>query len=296
MYKENRDFIIFFPHYKKRVKMKKTLLAGVVGFPLYHTKSPLIHNYWLNKYNIKGYYIPLEVKPNNLKDSLQSLINLGFKGVNITIPHKVNVLSFADTITDRAAIIGAANTLFFNSDGKIRADNTDSFGFIKSIYDKYPNTNFKEEKAIVFGAGGASRAVIHSLLSEGISEVYLINRTKEKAKGVAEELGARVKVLDWNVNSKLFKDISIVINSTSLGMKGNSSFHHNIEDLKKNSLLVDLIYDPQETSFLKKGKELGYKTLNGIGMLMNQAKPGFEGWFGVKPNIDEKLKKIILNG
>lgn len=275
--------------------MKKFLLTGVIGFPLSHTKSPIIHNYWLKKYNIKGYYIPIEIKPDNLKQGIQSLINLGFKGINITIPHKVNVLSLADTITDRAAIIGAANTLFFNSDGKIRADNTDSFGFIKSIYDKYPDINFKDEKALVFGAGGASRAIIHSLLNEGVSEVFLINRTKEKAISVSEQLGARVKVLDWNVNSKLFKNVSFVINTTSLGMKGNPSFHHNIEDVKKNSLLIDLIYDPQETNFLKKGKELGHRTLNGIGMLINQAKPGFEGWFGIKPNIDENLKKMILN-
>ena len=273
--------------------MSNFLLAGVIGYPLFHTKSPILHNYWLNKYQINGYYIPIEIEPKNLKKGIESLINLGFKGVNITIPHKINILSYADTITDRAAIIGAANTLLFNQDGKIRADNTDGFGFIKSIYDKFPKIKFKNEQAVVFGAGGASRSIIYSLLAEGITKVFLINRTKEKAISISEQLGARVKVLDWNTDIQIFKDVSIVVNTTSLGMKNNISFHHKIDCLKKEALFIDLIYNPLETDFLRMGKELGHKTLNGVGMLINQAIPGFEGWFGKKPEIDKNCENLI---
>ena len=275
--------------------MDKFLLAGVIGHPLYHTKSPILHNYWLNKYDIKGYYIPLEIEPKNLKKGIESLLNLGFKGINVTIPHKVNILSYVDTITDRAAIIGAANTLFFNSNGKIRADNTDGYGFIKSIYDKFPTLEIKNKQAVVFGAGGAARAIIYSLLSEGITKVFLVNRTKQKATSISEQLGARVKVLDWNVDTKLFAETSIIVNTTSLGMKNNIPFFHKIEIAEKNALFIDIIYDPLETDFLKMGRKLGYNILNGSGMLINQAIPGFEGWFGKKPEIDENCEKLILN-
>ena len=269
-------------------------LAGVIGYPLKHSKSPILHKYWLEKYQINGYYIPIELSTSNFKDGILALVKLGFRGVNITIPHKVHVLELADSITDRAAIIGAANTLYFSASGKITADNTDGFGFIKNIYDWYPYWKPKGSKAIIFGAGGASRAIIVSLLESGVDRVIILNRTRVKAQSLAESLGARVQVVDWNVDMEILRDAGLIVNTTSLGMIGQSEFSHQLDPVNKSCIAVDLVYNPIETGFLKQAKKLGLRTVDGIGMLINQAVPGFEGWFGKKPAITTDIRQLLL--
>ena len=274
--------------------MKKPLLAGVIGNPIWQSKSPKLHNYWLKLYKIDGYYIPIHVETYSLKKSIKALIALGFRGVNVTIPYKTTILSLADTITDRAAVIGAANTLYFNSDGKITADNTDGYGFKKNIYHYYPSWEPKSGPAVVLGAGGASKAIIYTLLSEGVPKVKLLNRTKSKANAIAESFGNKVDVIDWYANDEALKDAVVVVNTTSLGMIGQPELKLNLKNIASNALVTDIVYTPINTSLLKTAKEHGYNTVDGLGMLLYQAELGFKNWFNHKPEVTDKLKAILL--
>ena len=272
----------------------KPMLAGVIGNPILHSKSPKLHNFWLRKYNINGYYIPMQVEPKNLTKTVDSLILLGFRGINVTIPHKTAILSVADTITDRASIIGAANTLYFNSDGKITADNTDGYGFKQNIYSKFPSWNPKNGPVVVIGAGGAAKAVVHTLLSEGASKVKLLNRTKSKATALAETLGNKVEVIDWYAIEDALQGAHTVVNTTCLGMVGQPKLNLNLQNVVAPALIIDLVYNPLETDMLKKAKELGHNTVDGIGMLLYQAELGFTNWFNRKPEIDVDLKEFMM--
>ena len=200
------------------INQKKVLLAGVIGSPISHSKSPNLHNYWLKNYNINGFYIPMDVEPQNLRQSIESLIVLGFRGINVTIPHKSTVLSIADTITDRAAVIGAANTLYFSQNGKITADNTDGYGFKKNLHSNYSDWSPTQGHAVVYGAGGAAKAIIYTLLAEGVPKVKLLNRTKVKAETLADWFGNKVEVVDWYASSEALQGAYTVVNTTSLGM------------------------------------------------------------------------------
>ena len=270
-------------------------LAGVIGHPISHSKSPKLHNYWLSKYNINGYYIPLSITTEKLKSSITSLIDLGFKGVNITIPHKTNVLSIADSVTDRASLIGAANTLYFSKSGKVHADNTDGYGFIQNIRDQIPDYDFYDKTAIIYGAGGSARAIASALISNGIKEIGITNRTRSKAQIISENLGAKVAVVDWRTAPETIASADIIINTTSMGMVGQPDFSQPISRAKKTALVVDIVYNPIVTSFLKQAKQLKLKTVGGVGMLINQAVPGFEHWFQKTPVIDDDIRRLIID-
>ena len=269
-------------------------LAGVIGHPISHSKSPKLHNYWLSKYEIKGFYIPFSVTTEKLQSSIQSLIDLGFNGVNVTIPHKTNVLSFADSITDRAALIGAANTLYFSKTGKIHADNTDGYGFIQNIIDVMPDFEFYDKTALIYGAGGSARAIASALISNGIKEVGITNRTRAKAQIISENLGAKAIVVDWRSAPEMITNADIIINATSMGMIGQPVFSQPISRAKKTALVVDIVYNPMVTDLLKEAKRLKLKTVGGIGMLINQAVPAFEHWFQKKPIIDDEIKRFLI--
>ena len=269
-------------------------LAGVIGNPIAHSKSPKLHNYWLSKYKINGFYIPFSVTTENLETSIKSLMALGFSGVNVTIPHKTNVLSFADSITDRASLIGAANTLYFSKSGKIHADNTDGYGFIQNIIDEIPDYDFYDKTALIYGAGGSARAIASALLSTGVKEVGITNRTRSKAQIISENLGAKVSVVDWRSAPDTITKVDIIINATSMGMVGQPDFSQPISRAKKTALVVDIVYNPLVTELIKEAKKLKLKTVGGIGMLINQAVPGFEHWFQKKPQIDEKIRRFIV--
>ena len=269
-------------------------LAGVIGNPIAHSKSPKLHNYWLSKYNINGFYIPFSVTTEKLETSIRSLMELGFSGVNVTIPHKTNVLSFADSITDRAALIGAANTLYFSKSGKIHADNTDGYGFIQNIIDEIPEYDFYDKTALIYGAGGSARAIASALLSNGVKEVGITNRTRSKAQIISENLGAKVSVVDWRAAPDTITKVDIIINATSMGMVGQPEFSQPISRAKKTALVVDIVYNPLITGLIKEAKKMKLKTVGGIGMLINQAVPGFEHWFQKKPQIDNEIRRFIV--
>ena len=278
----------------KNITESAPYLAGVIGHPISHSKSPKLHNYWLSKYNINGFYIPFSVTTEKLQSAIKSLIDLGFNGVNVTIPHKTNVLSLADSITDRAALIGAANTLYFSKSGKVHADNTDGYGFIQNIIDEIPEYDFYDKTVLIYGAGGSARAIASALISNGVKEVGITNRTRSKAQIISENLGAKVSVVDWRTAPETVGRADIIVNSTSMGMIGQPDFSQPISRAKKTALVVDIVYNPLVTALLGEAKKLNLKHIGGIGMLINQAVPGFEHWFQKTPVIDDEIRKFVI--
>ena len=270
-------------------------VAAVLGHPINHSKSPKLHNYWLSLFNIGGYYIPLDIDPRNFENSIRALIDLGFVGANVTIPYKEKVLKIADKISDRAAIIGAANTLTFLQDGRIYADNTDGYGFLQNIKCKYNNWSAGEGTSVVFGAGGASRAILGALIEDGANEVILANRTRSRADQLRSDFGAKIKVVDWTKVQNYLSDASTVINATSLGMDGKEELPIPLQGLRKNTLVTDIVYTPLNTPLLENAGKRGCRTVDGLGMLIHQAIPGFERWFGVKPDVSENLRELLIS-
>lgn len=276
------------------MSLDKIPLAGVIGSPVAHSRSPLIHGHWLQKYGINGRYIPLHVETDDLSDVLKSLPKMGFRGVNITLPHKVAALQIADQASDRATLIGAANTISFRPDGKIHADNTDGYGFIASLKQGAPEWDPAGGPALVFGAGGASRAVISSLLESGAPEVILSNRTRHNADQLKSEFGARVRVVEWVQAGNVVEEATTIVNTTSLGMQGNAEFRVPLDGLVAGSVVTDIVYQPLRTNFLKTAEEAGCVTVDGLGMLLHQAVPGFERWFGQLPEVDLETRSAAL--
>ena len=270
-------------------------VAAVLGHPVNHSKSPKLHNYWLSSFNIDGYYIPLDIDPRNFENSIRALSDLGFVGANVTIPYKEKVLKIADKISDRAAIIGAANTLTFLQDGTIYADNTDGYGFLQNIKCKYNDWTAGEGTSVVFGAGGASRAILGALIEDGANEVILANRTRSRADQLRSDFGAKIKVVDWMKVQNYLSDASTVINATSLGMDGKAELPIPLQGLKKNTLVTDIVYTPLNTPLLENAAKRGCRTVDGLGMLIHQAIPGFERWFGMKPDVSENLRKLLIS-
>ncbi len=272
----------------------KIPLAAVIGSPIAHSRSPALHVHWLKRYGIRGYYVPLDVAQRDLAAVIQEMPNMGFVGANVTIPHKETVLALADIITDRAALIGAANTLIFRQDGKIHADNTDGYGFIENLRQGAPDWDPKSGPAAVFGAGGAARAVLASLLDVGAPEVRLSNRTRARADALKAEFGTKIQVFDWVKAGNMLDQATVVVNSTSLGMDGKPELRVPLDALSPKAIVTDLVYTPLETGLLRYAREFGCTTVDGLGMLIYQAAPAFERWFGVRPDIDEETRRVVL--
>lgn len=269
-------------------------LAGVIGAPIAHSKSPLLHGHWLKTYSLRGFYIPIEVSADNLAQVLHALPKAGFVGVNITIPHKLAVLEIADLVTDRATLIGAANTLIFRKDGKIHADNTDGYGFIENLRQNAPDWNPAAGPAAVLGAGGAARAVIASLLDVGVPQIMISNRTRITAEALQHDFGKRLRVVDWVQAGNMLEDAATVVNTTSLGMVGKPELRVPLDGLQKGALVTDLVYAPLQTRLLRVAQEMGCVTVDGLGMLLHQAVPGFERWFGQRPVVDAATRAAVL--
>lgn len=272
----------------------KIPLAAVIGSPIAHSRSPALHAYWLKRYGIRGYYVPLDVAQIDLAAVIQEMPNMGFIGANVTIPHKETVLGLADIVTDRAALIGAANTLIFRQDGKIHADNTDGYGFIENLRQGAPHWDPKSGPAAVFGAGGAARAVLASLLDVGVPEVRLSNRTRARADALKAEFGTRVQVYDWVKAGNMLDQAAVVVNATSLGMDGKPDLRVPLDALSESAVVTDLVYTPLQTGLLRHASQLGCTTVDGLGMLIYQAAPAFERWFGVRPDIDDETRRVVL--
>ena len=269
-------------------------LAAVLGNPISHSKSPRMHNYWLKKNKLNGFYIPIKVELEDFEQTIRALVNMGFSGVNVTIPHKLSALKIADESSSTAQYIGAANTLTFINKNKIYADNSDAYGFINNIKCKYPDWNPKKGTSVVLGAGGASRAVIAALLSEGSKKIIVLNRTIEKAEALKKYYGNKITVESWKNINEVVASSSNIINTTSLGMNNESLIAINPNAIPGTALVSDLVYTPLETNLLKMAKNRGSRTVDGLGMLIHQGIPGFEAWFGQKPLVTEELRKILI--
>lgn len=272
----------------------KIPLAGVIGSPVAHSRSPALHTHWLKKNGIRGHYVPLDIAQKDLRQALDIMPKIGFVGVNVTIPHKETVLAMADVVTDRAALIGAANTLIFRNDGKIHADNTDGYGFVENLRSNAPDWDPKSGPAVVFGAGGAARAVLAALLDIGVSEIRLSNRTRGRAEALRHEFGGKLRVFDWVQAGNMLDQAATVVNATSLGMQGKSEFRVPLDGLSPRATVTDLVYTPLETGFLSQARSAGCTVVDGLGMLLYQAAPAFERWFGIRPVVDSETRNIVL--
>ncbi len=268
-------------------------LAGVIGMPIAHSRSPRLHGHWLARYGLPGHYVPIPVMPEHLAEVLRILPRAGFVGANVTIPHKEAVLTLADTVTDRAALIGAANTLIFRPDGKIHADNTDGYGFIANLRQNEPDWQPDLGPAAVIGAGGAARAVVASLLDSGVKELRIANRTRLRAEQIKAEFGARLVVYDWAQVGNMLEGASTVVNATSLGMDGNSRCGCRWTRCRPCLGHRPGLY-PADDPLPDRGAGRGCRVVDGLGMLLHQAAPGFERWFGQRPDVDDEARRVAL--
>lgn len=270
-------------------------LAGVIGSPIAHSRSPALHGYWLKRYGLKGHYVPLDIAQADLRDALRMMPKMGFVGCNVTIPHKEAILQIADVVTDRAALIGAANTLIFRKDGKIHADNTDGAGFIANLRQNAPLWKPASGPAVVFGAGGAARAVIAALIEVGVPEIRLTNRTRARAEAIKADFGAKITVQEWVQAPAMLQGAVTVVNTTALGMTGKSDFNVPLDTLPHTALVTDIVYTPLMTQFMIAAQDRGCTVVDGLGMLLHQAAPGFERWFGQRPEVDDATRAAVLS-
>lgn len=269
-------------------------LAGVIGHPVAHSRSPRLFRHWLNAHGIAGYYIPMDVSGENLAQVIRTLPSMGFVGVNVTIPHKEAVLALADQITDRATLIGAANTLIFRPDGRIHADNTDGYGFMENLRRGAPDWDPGAGPAAVLGAGGAARAVVAALIDAGVPEIILTNRTRVRADKLKEDFGQRIRVVDWVQAGNIIEEAHLVVNTTSLGMIGKPELRVPLDGLRPGAVVTDLVYAPLKTRLLQEAEAAGCTVVDGLGMLLHQAVPGFERWFGIRPEVDTATRAAAL--
>ncbi|NOC84686.1 MULTISPECIES: shikimate dehydrogenase [unclassified Ruegeria] len=269
-------------------------LAGVIGHPIGHSRSPKLHGHWLKTYGLAGHYIPMDVAPADLETVLRTLPRAGFVGANVTVPHKEAALKIADHASDRATVIGAANTLVFREDGSIHADNTDGYGFMENLRTGAPDWNAKDGPAVVFGAGGAARAVLQALSDAGVPEILLTNRTRARADHLKEEFGQRIRVVDWVQAGNVIENAELVVNTTSLGMQGQPELRVPLDGLQPGAVVTDLVYAPLKTRLLQTAEQAGCTAVDGLGMLLHQAVPGFERWFGVRPEVDADARAAAM--
>ncbi len=269
-------------------------LAGVIGHPVAHSRSPKLHGHWLKTYGLAGHYVPMDVAPADLETVLRTLPKAGFVGANVTVPHKESALRIADHVSDRASVIGAANTLVFRADGSIHADNTDGYGFMENLRSGAPDWNAKDGPAVVFGAGGASRAILSALADAGVPEIILSNRTRARADHLKDEFGQRITVVDWVQAGNVIENAELVVNTTSLGMQGQPELRVPLDGLQPGTVVTDLVYTPLKTGLLQQAEQAGCTVVDGLGMLLHQAVPGFERWFGTRPEVTEATRAAAL--
>ena len=278
----------------KNGRPKKPLLAGVIGYPIGHSRSPAVHGYWIRQLGLRAYYVPMEVTRVDFPDVLRSLVKMGFRGVNITVPHKETALQRSDFVSDQAALIGAVNTLTISSEGKIHGDNTDAYGFLQNLRDAKPDWSAKDGPILVLGAGGGARGVIFALISDGAEKIHIVNRTRERAERLKSDFGYRVTTHDFSSIRSLVPNVGTIINTTSLGMDGKPSLTFPYEQLTAGTVVTDLVYTPLNTMFLKEAQAQGCLVVDGLGMLLHQAAASFYHWFGTQPAVDANVRRAAL--
>lgn len=272
---------------------QRFVLAGVMGWPVAHTRSPVIHNHWIAKHGLKGAYVQLPVQPDRLEAAIRGLPALGFAGCNITVPHKVNAMQLMDELHPQAARIAAINTVVVQPDGRLLGVNNDGIGYIQSLRDANPAWRGDTGPALVLGAGGAARAIVVALLDEGVPELRITNRTLEKAQALKDAFGDRVTVVPWGERNQAMAGVSLLVNTTTQGMHGQPALDVQLSDLPATAMVSDAIYIPLETPLLAAARQRGHQTVNGLGMLLNQARPAFQAWFGVLPEITPELRAAV---
>ena len=272
---------------------QRFVLAGVMGWPVAHTRSPAIHNHWIAHYGLKGAYVQLPVQPARLEAAIRGLPALGFAGCNITVPHKISAMAWMDEVHPAAQRIEAINTVVVREDGSLLGVNNDGVGYIQSLRDADPAWRADTGPALVLGAGGAARAIVVALLDEGVPELRICNRTQEKAEAFRDAFGDRVKVIPWSEHNAAMAGVSLLVNTTTQGMHGQPALDVALDDLPAHAMVSDAIYIPLETPLLAAARQKGHRTVNGLGMLLNQARPAFKAWFGVMPEITPALLSAV---
>lgn len=269
------------------------VLAGVMGWPVAHSRSPVIHGHWIARHGLKGAYVLLPVRPENLELAIRALPVLGFAGCNVTVPHKINAMKLMDELHPSAKRIAAINTIVVQADGRLLGANNDGIGYIQSLRDADPAWRGNAGPALILGAGGAARAIVVGLLDEGAPEIRIANRTLETAQALAAEFGPRVRALPWAERNEAMAGARLLVNSTTQGMHDQPALDLRLDALPKSAMVSDAIYIPLETPLLRDARLRGHRTVNGLGMLLNQARPAFQAWFGVMPEITPELRAAV---
>ncbi|HJU24013.1 MAG TPA: shikimate dehydrogenase [Casimicrobiaceae bacterium] len=268
-------------------------IAGLLGWPVAHSRSPVIHNHWIARYGLLGRYVLFGVQPPDLAAALRGLSVLGMRGCNVTTPHKQAVMPLIDEIDPLAKRIGAINTIVVREDGSLRGFNNDGNGFVQSVRDAQPDWRPDSGPIAIIGAGGAARAVIASLAVQGAREIRVVNRTYERAKTLADAFGPPVAPVRFDERERVIDDVALLVNATNQGMAGQPPLDLNLSRLAPKAIVADVIYVPQETPLLRAARMRGNATVNGLGMLLNQARPAFHAWFGVMPDITPELLRAV---
>jgi shikimate dehydrogenase len=269
------------------------LLAGLMGFPVMHSRSPKLHNYWLAQHGLTGAYLPLAIRTEGLRAALRALPALGFSGCNLTIPHKEAALAIVDRVDPVARRIGAMNCVVVAPDGSLEGQNHDAFGFVESIREAQPNWRADAGPIVIIGAGGGARAVLVSLIDQGAREIRLVNRTPARAAALQRDLGGPITALPWEQREATLGGAAMLINTTNQGMVGAPPLDLELDALPPTALVSDIVYIPRETPLLAAARKRGNPTVNGLGMLLHQARPAFRAWFGIMPEVTPELRAMI---
>ena len=271
-------------------------LAGVFGWPVAHSRSPRLHGYWLERHAVDGAYLPFSVRPENLAEALKALPVLGLRGVNLTLPHKEAALGLVDRASEEAKRIGAVNTIVVDGDGRLEGRNTDGYGFLAHLKASVPGWRAASGPAALLGAGGAARAIAVALLDAGVPELRLVNRSAARAAELAKALGGNAAVVPWQDRTLALEGAALLVNSTTLGMEGQPPLDLDISRLPRQAPVYDIVYAPLETPLLAAARARGHVCVDGIGMLLHQARPGFAAWFGIEPEVTAELRNFVLAG
>jgi shikimate dehydrogenase len=272
---------------------QKFILAGVMGWPIAHSRSPKIHNYWFARYGVEGAYVPLPVEPGKLETALRALPALGFSGCNLTIPHKEAALAFLDSVDPAAQRIGAVNCVVVDKAGALIGRNYDGFGFVASLQEGAPHWRGEAGPCVVIGAGGGARAIVSGLIDAGAREIRLLNRTRARADRLAQNFGAPVAAYDWEERHDALAGAALLVNTTSQGMVGQEPLDLSLAALPASAVVADIVYAPLETPLLVAARARGATPVDGLGMLLHQARPAFRDWTGVAPEVTPELRALI---
>ena len=271
-------------------------LAGVMGWPVGHSLSPRLHGYWLRKHEVDGAYVPLAVRPGDFADALGVLPRLGFVGANVTLPHKEAALAAVDEADPGARRVGAVNTIVVGAAGDLAGSNTDGYGFMENLKAGAPDWDPRHGPAVVLGAGGAARSIVAALVDAGVPELRLINRTPDRAEALAADIGGPLALVPWAERHEALEGAALLVNATSQGMTGNPPLELALDSLPDGAVVNDIVYTPLRTNLLAAAEDRGNRAVDGLGMLLHQARPGFAAWFGVEPDVTEDLRSFVLQG